>query len=143
MSNPRDEQILELWQQGVMPEGIAECLDISLSIALAVLYKAGELGRMEKKDEGLTEVQRLLKDSEVEVLKQLIQMAKYGENESAKAKAAIYVNEEIKGRNEARAKVSSANALNVKEIHFHMDQAKEAVERSLRKAKPVLELEVA
>lgn len=152
-----EEQIIELWNQGLPVEAIAEGLDFDLSVVLMILHKMGHLSKVQPGtggDEALNEAQKLFKKYESQIAQNLINTALYGANESARVKASIYAHEELRGRNEARVKTSQGNTLNLNQIYIHMNKASEAVGRSLsklsqgsqkvvRKEQEVLELEVA
>ena len=155
--SPADEQIIELWNQGLPVEAIAEGLNFDLSVILMILHKMGHSSKVQPSTSGseaLNEAQKVFKKYESQIAQNLINTALYGENESARVKASIYAHEEIRGRNEARVKTSQGNTLNLNQIHIHMNKASEAVGRSLslskqgtqkvvRKEQEVLELEVA
>ena len=135
--NPTNTQIIEFFRAGQEPADIAAGLGYELAYVLNILWREGEFSRVKPTashpEEELTRAQRIFKENEEAFAKVISDVAIYGENESAKVKAAIYACEEIHGRNAARVRGGRLNGglLNIGQLQIHMGKASEAVSRAL------------
>jgi hypothetical protein len=149
--SPTNTQIVEQFKQGLSPDEISLGLGYELAFVLLVLHQEGCFSRRALapadvencESKAPTRAQEVFKKHEVEIACVLRDVALYGENESARTKAAIYAYEEIHGRNAARVKTQrNGNTLNIKELQIHMSKAGDAVARALGSAKQVVDVQV-
>lgn len=130
--------IVNLYEQGLTPEQIAQAEGFGLTAVKAVLY-----GASAKYRESIGETKTLdFKDDELEQANQVLQRLMHSDDDHLAFKAARYIRDDKKGRLDAKAGLKGLKGLNITLINQQLMAAANAVlPKSPSPSKQIMDVE--